>query len=333
VTPFASAPDPLLILFLAIGLDALLGDMPWLFRRVPHPVAAIGTAIEVLERKLNRPERSEPARRWRGGVMAVGLILAGILAGGLISFVARALPHGWLIELFLVATFLAQRSLFDHVHDVAVALQKNGLDAGRYAVSRLVGRDPSSLDAHGVARAAIESLAENFSDAVVAPVFWYMLFGLPGLIAYKTVNTLDSMVGYRTERYRAFGMVSARLDDAMNLIPARLSGLLLTLAAPFVPRGRPINALVTMVRDARHHRSPNSGWPESACAGALDLALGGPRRYPGLSVEEKWMGRGRSKADLADIHRALHLFSVACVLNAGLVVLVLWLKNTALIWG
>jgi len=333
VTPFALAPDPLLILFLAIGLDALLGDMPWLFRVVPHPVAAIGKAIEILERKLNRPERSDRARRWRGGVMAVGLILIGIAAGALISFLARAIPHGWLIELFLAATFLAQRSLFDHVHDVAIALQKNGLEAGRYAVSRLVGRDPSSLDGHGVARAAIESLAENFSDAVVAPVFWFMLFGLPGLIAYKTVNTLDSMVGYRNERYRAFGMVSARLDDAMNLIPARLSGLLLILAAPFVPKGRPINALITMLRDARHHRSPNSGWPESACAGALDLALGGPRRYPGLSVEEKWMGRGRTKADLADIHRALHLFTVACVLNAGLVVLVLWLKSSSLIWG
>jgi adenosylcobinamide-phosphate synthase len=333
VTPTALAPDPLLILFLAIGLDALLGDMPWLFRRVPHPVALIGQAIEILERRLNRPERSDRARRWRGGLMAVGLIALGVVVGGLISAIAHTLPYVWLAELFLVATLLAQRSLFDHVHDVAVALQKNGLEAGRYAVSRLVGRDPNALDGHGVARAAIESLAENFSDAVVAPVFWYLVLGLPGLIAYKTVNTLDSMVGYRTERYRAFGMVSARLDDAMNLIPARLAGLLLVLAAPFVPRGRPINALVTMVRDARHHRSPNSGWPESACAGALDLALGGPRRYPGLVVEEKWMGRGRTKADLADIHRALHLFSVACVLDAGLVVLALWLKSTALIWG
>jgi adenosylcobinamide-phosphate synthase len=311
---------------MALALDATLGEMPWLFRFVPHPVVMIGRTIGALDRRLNRPERSERSRRWRGVLLAAGMAALALALGAAIAFLARALPHFWLVEVFLAATLLAQRGLFEHVHDVAVGLARNGLEGGRYAVSRIVGRDPHSLDEHGVARAAIESLAENFADAVVAPVFWYVLLGLPGLLLYKTVNTLDSMVGYRTDKYRAFGMASARLDDLMNLVPARLAGLMLALAAPFVPRGRPLAALATMWRDARHHRSPNSGWPEAAAAGALGLALGGPRRYPGLAVEEKWIGDGRARAVLADIHRALHLFTVACVIDLGLVLLLLWMQ-------
>ncbi|MBI3446895.1 MAG: cobalamin biosynthesis protein CobD, partial [Magnetospirillum sp.] len=258
--------------------------------------------------------------------VALGLALGALALGALLAFMARTLPHAWLAEVFVAATLLAQRSLFEHVHDVAVALKGQGLEAGRYAVSRIVGRDPQSLDAHGVARAAIESLAENFADGVVAPVFWYVLLGLPGLLLYKTINTADSMIGHRNDKYRDFGMASARLDDVLNLVPARIAGLLLVLAAPFVPRGKPVAALVTMVRDAGHHRSPNSGWPEAAAAGALDLALGGPRKYPGLVVDEKWLGKGRARAELADIHRALHLYTVACLMQAGLVIGLLWLQ-------
>jgi adenosylcobinamide-phosphate synthase len=323
---FGHTPDPLLLLFMALAVDAALGEMPWLFRHIPHPVVMMGRGIAALDRRLNRPERGERALRVRGLLLAAGVTLGAAGVGAIIAFLARAIPHAWLAEVFLAATLLAQRGLFQHVDDVARALEDGGLEAGRYAVSRIVGRDPQSLDAHGVARAAIESLAENFADAVVAPVFWYLLLGLPGMLAYKAVNTLDSMVGYRNDKYRAFGMASARLDDLMNLVPARLAGLMLTLAAPFVPRGRPLRALGTMVADARHHRSPNSGWPEAAAAGALDLALGGPRKYPGLVVDEKWIGRGRARATVADIDRALHLFTVACVLDAGLVVLVLWLQ-------
>jgi adenosylcobinamide-phosphate synthase len=324
---FGHAPDPLLLLVMAIGLDAALGEMNGLFRYIPHPVVVIGRIIAALERRLNKSERSEANRRGRGILLALGMVLAALAVGGGIAFLARVLPHFWLFEVFVAATLLAQRSLFEHVHDVADALGGKGLEAGRYAVSRIVGRDPQSLDEHGVARAAIESLAENFADGVVAPVFWYVVLGLPGLLAYKTVNTLDSMIGHKNDRYRAFGMASARLDDVLNLIPARLAGLMLALAAPFVPRGRPFAALRTMITDARHHRSPNSGWPEAAAAGALDLALGGPRKYPGLVVDEKWIGAGRARAGIADIHRALHLFTVACVLDAGAVVLVMWLGH------
>jgi adenosylcobinamide-phosphate synthase len=322
----AHAPDGLMLLFMAIALDAALGEMGPLFRILPHPVVLIGRVIGLLDRRLNRPERSGPERRIRGVLVTAGLGLGALGIGAVIAFLARTLPHAWLFEIFVAATLLAQRSLFEHVHDVAVALKDNGLEAGRYAVSRIVGRDPQSLDSHGVVRAAIESLAENFADGVVAPVFWYAVLGLPGLVLYKTINTADSMIGHLNDKYRDFGMASARLDDVLNLIPARLAGLLLILAAPFVPKGRPWKALVTMFRDARHHRSPNSGWPEAAAAGALDLALGGPRKYPGLTVDEKWIGSGRARAELPDIHRALHLYTVACLIQVGLVILALWLQ-------
>ncbi|MBC7906576.1 MAG: cobalamin biosynthesis protein [Rhodospirillaceae bacterium] len=323
-THFGHAPDALFMLFMAIAVDAVLGDMPWLFRWLPHPVVVIGRMIGRLDRRLNKPTLPDADRKLRGVVLVALMVTGALAVGGAIAFVARAVPHVWLLEVLVAAILIAQRGLFEHVDDVARALQHNGLEAGRYAVSRIVGRDPQSLDQHGVARAAIESLAENFADAVVAPVFWYVLFGLPGLLLYKTVNTLDSMVGYRNDKYRAFGWASARLDDWLNLVPARLSGLILSLAALFATKGRPWRALRTMVTDSRHHKSPNSGWPEAAMAGALDLALGGPRKYPGLVVDEKWIGAGRARAEVADIDRALHLFSAACLIDAGLVILLMW---------
>lgn len=325
-THFGTAPDALLLLFMALAVDAVFGEMGPLFRLLPHPVVLLGRMIAALDKRLNKPALPESDRRLRGVVLVVLMAALALGIGGAIAFVARAVPHLWLIEVFAAAVLIAQRALFEHVDDVARALQHNGLEAGRYAVSRIVGRDPQSLDAHGVCRAAIESLAENFSDAVVAPAFWYVIGGLPGLLLYKTVNTLDSMVGYRNDKYRAFGWASARLDDVLNLIPARLAGLIIALAALFAARGNPIRALVTMVRDARNHKSPNSGWPEAAMAGALGLALGGPRKYPGLVVDEKWIGSGRARAEFTDIDRALHLFSAACLVNAGLVILVLWVQ-------
>ena len=323
-THFGSAPDALFILFMALAVDAVLGEMPWLFRWLPHPVVVMGRAIGRLDKRLNKPALPESDRKMRGVVLVALMALGALLAGGGVAFVARTVPHFWLIEVFVAAMLIAQRGLFEHVDDVARALEHKGLEAGRYAVSRIVGRDPQSLDEYGVARAAIESLAENFSDAVVAPVFWYLLLGLPGLVLYKAVNTLDSMVGYRNDKYRAFGWASARLDDVMNIVPARLAGFVLAFAALFAARGKPLRAIRTMFADARHHKSPNSGWPEAAMAGALDLALGGPRRYPGLVVDEKWIGQGRARAGVADIDRALHLFSAACLINAGLVILILW---------
>ncbi len=320
------AVDPFIILLLALAIDAVLGDLPQLFRFVPHPVALVGRAIEFLELRLNRDSRSKADRTLRGAFVV--LVLCGS-AGGVAWFI-QWIGQGWVwsgaLELFLVAVLVAQRSLFDHVRAVAVALDKGGLYAGRDAVRHIVGRDPESLDEHGVARAAIESCAENFSDAVVAPVFWYALAGLPGLFVYKTASTLDSMIGHRSARYRAFGMTAARLDDALNLVPARLSALLMILAAFFVPTANPWRALKTTLRDSGHHRSINSGWPEAAMAGALDLALAGPRRYPGEFVNDRWIGEGRARATAGDIRRALFMFVAACLLNAMLVAGLAWVS-------
>ncbi|MEO5375454.1 MAG: adenosylcobinamide-phosphate synthase CbiB [Alphaproteobacteria bacterium] len=321
--------DPYLLLMAALVLDAAVGEMPFLFRRVPHPVVIIGRTIAFLDEKLNRAHRGAMDRAVRG-LAVVALLTTGAAAIGWgVRLGTEEIPFGWVVELFLVVTMIAQRSLHDHVRAVARGLDRDGLEGGREAVAMICGRDTEQLDGHGVARAAIESCAENFSDGVVAPVFWYVLFGLPGLLVYKTVNTLDSMIGHRSERYRAFGFAAARLDDLMNLIPARLSGLYLALAAVFVPTARPLAAVATMVRDARRHRSPNSGWPEAAMAGALDLALAGPRRYRGYEVLDEWIGAGRREAEARDIARALGVFGVACLINAGGVVGI-WLARLTL---
>jgi len=305
-----------LLLFLVAGLalDAWFGDMPSAFRFVPHPIVLVGRAVTWFDSRLNRENRSERARWERGIFTVVVLVGAAILAGLVMDRALEWVWWGWLIEIVLVAVLVAQRSLFDHVSRVAYALDTGGLAAGRDAVRHIVGRDPASLDAHGVGRAAIESLAENFSDGVVAPSFWYALFGLPGLFAYKVINTLDSMIGHKSPRYRAFGWAAARLDDLVNLVPARLSGLIISGAALTHAAG----SVRTMIRDAAKHRSPNAGWPEAAMAGALGLALAGPRRYGGALVEDAWIGDGRARVTTADIRRALTLFLTACGVHAAL---------------
>jgi adenosylcobinamide-phosphate synthase len=317
-------PHPLLVLIGALLLDAAVGDMPLLFRALPHPVVLVGRAIAWLDIRLNREQRSEHARFVRGIVTVAALALAAALLGYLVHRLCQAISFGWVVELIVTAVLVAQRSLFDRVRDVAVALTDHGLAAGRTAVAHIVGRDPASLDAHGIARAGIESLAENFSDGVVAPVFWTLLLGLPGLFMYKTANTLDSMIGHMTPRYRSFGWAAARFDDLLNLVPARLSGLLIALAAALAPQARGGPALRIMLRDAGKHRSLNSGWPEAAIAGALDLALAGPRRYGTEIVADPWLGDGTARATPLDMHRALLVFAIACVLQ-GVAVTLLWL--------
>lgn len=316
--------DPFLVLFLALALDAGLGEPAWLFRIIPHPVVVIGNLIGWFERKLNRPNRSQMARRLRGILTVVVLVTLGAAVGWGLQMVAMTAPYGWVLEIFLLFTLVAQRSLSDHVLAVADGLRDGGLAGGRAAVSRIVGRDPERLDGPGVCRGAIESCAENFSDGVVAPIFWYVVAGLPGIVVYKIVNTLDSMIGHRNDRYRAFGWAAARLDDVMNLVPARLAGVLLALAAAFVPGGSPWGAFKVMIRDARKHRSPNAGWPEGATAGALGIALAGPRAYPGYVVNDPWVGDGRAKLEGRDIHRAVKLLWVGWLLNIGWIV-GLWL--------
>src|SRR5690606_13888364 len=225
---------------------------------------------------------------------------------------------------------LAQRSLAEHVEAVAEALETGGLEAGRAAVSRIVGRDPARLDEAGVSRAAIESLAENFSDGVVAPAFWMAVAGLPGAAVYKAANTADSMIGHRTKRHGAFGWAAARFDDLINLPASRLTALLVVCAACTLQGASPRRAMRAVWRDAGRHRSPNAGWPEAAMAGALGLALAGPRVYGGVAVEDAIMGEGgRREASSADIRRALQLYRTADVILMtlfGIVALIaLWL--------
>ncbi len=308
--------DPLVLLLTALLLDAYLGEKPLPFRLIRHPVEIIGSLVDWFDHKLNRESRPAFDRAIRGAlVVVVVATLAGAI-GWAAAWLTQNHDFGWVPELFLLTALIAGRGLYDRVRDVGIGLEQ-GLEQGRDAVSHIVGRDPNHLDHHGVARAAIESCAENFSDGLIAPVFWYVLFGLPGLMIYKAVNTMDSMIGHMTPRYRAFGMTAARMDDVLNLIPARLAGLFLVLAAVFTPGGRPLKALKVMLRDSGKHRSLNAGWPEGAAAGALDIALAGPRRYSQGVVEDPWIGDGTARATVKDIRRMLYLYMVAALINAG----------------
>ena len=316
----------LFIVIAALAFDALIGDPDWLWRRIGHPVSLIGALIDLLDRKFNHDNHSPEQRKSEGINSTAILVVIAIAVGALIQFVVQTLPIGNVILALIASIFIAQRSLYQHVADVRAAFAEGGLPAAREAVSMIVGRDPEKLDEAGVCRAAIESCAENFADGVVAPVFWYALFGFPGLLLYKTANTMDSMIGHLDEKHRDFGLIAARLDDLLNLIPARLAAVQLVFATLFLPGGHPFKAWLTMWRDHGHHRSPNSGWPEAAMAGGLDLALAGPRQYPGYVAQEKWIGDGRARAGIGDIHRALFVMAVACLLNFGMVVLCLTLE-------
>ncbi len=299
--------------FLSLLFELAFGYPDRVFRAIGHPVTWIGAAIGWLDRNLNRPERGEKARRHAGVLAVVLLVAVSLLAGWAAETALRPLSWvGLLLIAVLASSLLAQRSLAAHVRQVADALDRDGLVGGRRAISMIVGRDPDRLDEPAVCRAAIESLAENFSDGVTAPAFWLAVGGLGGGLAYKAVNTADSMIGHRTPRHEAFGWAAARLDDLVNLPASRLTALLLVGAAVVTPGADARNAWRALRRDARHHRSPNAGWPEAAMAGALGLALAGPRVYAGVLVADAEMGAGgRREATASDIRRALRLYWTA----------------------
>ena len=305
--------------FAALLIEIVIGYPQALVRIVGHPVIWMGALIGVLDRGLNRAAAGAPARRAAGACTVLFLVVAVGIIAFVLARAALALPFGYLLTALLASTLLAQRSLHAHVGRVAVALEGPGLAAARAAVSHIVGRDTASLDAAGVARAAIESLSENFSDGVVAPAFWMTLGGLPGAAIYKAVNTADSMIGHRTPRYAAFGFSAARLDDLLNWPAARLSALLFVGAAAITPGASAASAWRAVCRDAARHRSPNAGYPEAAMAGALGLALAGARHYGGKLVEDAVMGEGRREADAADIRAALALYRRADAILIALV--------------
>lgn len=281
------------ILVLALLLDAAMGEPAWIWSRVSHPAVIMGRVIGWADGRFNKGA----ARRLKGAALTGALCLA----GGAMGAGLAALPGGWAVQLVLAAILLAQQSLFTHVREVSRALQRS-LSEGRVAVAQIVGRDTSELDASGVSRAAIESAAENLSDGVIAPAFWFLIFGLPGMLIYKAVNTADSMIGYRTPRHREFGWASARLDDVLNWVPARLTAVITALVA-----GR-IGDLPAIARDARLHRSPNAGWPEAGFARALGVALSGPRSYGGQMQDFPYVNRkGARDLGAGDIDRASRL--------------------------
>ncbi|MCW8307492.1 adenosylcobinamide-phosphate synthase CbiB [Acidiphilium sp. PA] len=304
---------------LALTIEAIIGYPDTIFRLIRHPVMWAGALIARLDAGLNRGGARR--RRWLGVAALVVLGLAAwlpcwLIEASVFALVPRAV--GMVVIGVLASALLASVSLITHVWAVAVGL-RSGLAEGRVAVSHIVGRDPASLDAAGVARAAIESLAENFSDGVVAPALWCAVFGLPGIALYKAVNTADSMIGHLTPRHGAFGWAAARFDDVINLPASRLAALWLVVAAAVVPGASARGAMAAVRRDAGQHRSPNAGWPEAAMAGALGLRLAGPRVYGAIRVDDAWMGAGRAAAGVADIERALRLVRVAAWVQIGVV--------------
>jgi adenosylcobinamide-phosphate synthase len=292
----------------ALMIEAAVGWPDALYQRIGHPVGLFAQVIDSCERRWNDPALSEAVRRATGIVTVLLLLL---IAGGgawLIERGVRMLLGGWAwpVAALLAVPGLAQRSLYDHVAPVARALAAGDVAAARVAVGRIVGRDTAALDEAGIARAGIESLSESFCDGVVAPLFWLLLAGLPGIWAYKALNTADSLIGHKEPRWRAFGWAAARADDVANWVPARIAGALLCCAA--------LRGWRTMMRDARKHASPNAGWPEAAMAGALGIGLAGPVAYDGVSHAKPWIGDGRAEADASDIVRALGLYRRACLL-------------------
>ncbi len=300
---------------MALALDALLGEPRAIWSRVPHPAVLMGRAVDLADRRLNLGAQ----RRMRGAIAIAALTLIALGLG----LAIHALPFAGALEIIIGAILIAQRSLSDHVLAVAHGLERGlerghetGLEAGRAEVAMIVGRDTGAMDETAVARAAIESAAENFSDGVVAPVFWFALLGLPGIIAYKMVNTADSMIAHRSEKYAAFGFATAKLDDAMNWLPARLAAGLLCLA------GGRASAWGGTRTDARFHRSPNAGWPEAAAAYALGIALAGPRSYDGVKTTDPYLNAaGRRDLDARDIRGAVRLIWTAWAIGFALLAL------------
>ena len=292
-------------MLLALAIDGVLGWPGAVYARIGHPVTWLGRLIGTLDQRWNRDADSFGSRR----VAGVAAALAVIAFASALAFVAQAaIGPGWLrivLVGILAWPFVALRSLYEHVAAVAKPLQAGDVDSARRTVSMIVGRDPTRLDEAGIARAAIESLAENTSDGVVAPIFWGALFGLPGVVGYKAVNTLDSMIGHHSPRHQAFGWAAARLDDVANFVPARLTGLLFAVLAGSERRSQ---AMSCMWQDARHHRSFNAGWPEAALAGALGVRLCGPRSYHGELADEPWLNAAAGDPVAADITRGLETY-------------------------
>ena len=311
-------PGPLLLLLAALAVNGYAAGplAPFL---PPGPTALAARLGGWLDRKLNRPERGDTTRLTRGVLVVLVVGGAAMVLGGLLHGLARAMPYGWSVEGLALTLCLQVRLPWQRIRAVRLALAGEGLDAARAAIASLTRRDPATLDDHAIGRAAIEAAAKHLNQGVVAPAFWYIQLGLPGMLLWVVLDGLDEAIGHRSPRYEQFGRLAARACDALNLVPARLTGLLIVAAAAFLGSAKPVASLKTLVKDARYHRSLNTGWPEAAIAGALGLALGGPYRQGEVTVREVWIGQGRARATPTDIDRALALHALTCLVFAGLI--------------
>ncbi len=303
-------------MLVAMAVEAALGWPDAVYRRIGHPVTWAGALFRWADLRLNRESDPFWLRRALGVLVCLGITA---VAWGLAAVVVAVLPNGVfgvILTGVLAWPLVATRSLYDHVARVMRPLAQGDLDAARNAVAMIVGRDPMTLDSAGVARAGLESLGESASDGVVAPVFWGLVFGLPGIAAYKAINTMDSMIGHLSPRHRAFGWAAARLDDVVNLIPARLTAFLFVIAAGRTWR----RALAVTWADAGHHRSPNAGWPEAALAGALGIRLSGPRVYDGEVTVEPWVNATGQDPSAIEMQQGLRLFVLAMLALCGILV-------------
>ncbi|MDG2339996.1 MAG: adenosylcobinamide-phosphate synthase CbiB [Paracoccaceae bacterium] len=291
------------IMLCAFVLDALVGWPAWLYDRIGHPVSWLGKLISRLDKSLNRTEWHRSTRKVMGIVAALFVILGSIFLGRFVQSAFGEGVLGFILSVLVVWPLIAVNSMYTHVEDVAVPLEQNQLTEARAAVSLIVGRNPNVMDSPAIGRAAIESLAENTSDGIVAPIFWGVIFGIPGIFAYKAINTLDSMLGYKTPKHFDFGWASAKIDDVANFFPARLTGWLIALAS-----GNRKTALAVINIDARKHRSPNAGWPEGAMAGALGVRLSGPREYETGLTDDPWLNENDRDVEPKDVNQALAVF-------------------------
>ena len=310
---------------MAVLVERFTGYPKGLFRILGHPVQWMGAVIGWLDETFNTAPGEPVAGKLRGGCAVLLLLAFTVLPAWMLSDVLGRMAGGWILDALVATAFIAQKSMRDHVRDVAHALSSSVAE-GRNAVARIVGRETRKLDESGVAKAALESLAENTSDGIVAPVFWYAVLGLPGLVAYKAINTADSMIGHKTQKHLHFGYVAAKLDDLINLPASRLTAFLFAAAAAVGDIQAGENALRAVWRDAGKHRSPNAGWPEAAMAGALGLQFGGPRHYEGELVDLPCMGDGREQLSRGDIHAGLKLYDrslwIMLALLVGLAILI-----------
>tara|TARA_B100000315_G_scaffold260922_1_gene327402 strand:- start:7852 stop:8853 length:1002 start_codon:yes stop_codon:yes gene_type:complete len=307
--------DPLILLLMALVIETYAGQLSFISRLTGHPVGALEKLILWFDRKLNRESRSQMDRAVRGGLMAIVVIWVSFAIGWGIAWLSQMLPFAWIFETILLVMLISQRGVYSAVRKIGVALRDHGLEAARDSLTPLTNEAPEHMDGHGVARAGIEISCIALTTRVVAPVFWYVLFGFPGLLTYQAVMTMNDLLGHKTDRHRAFGFTAARLNDILLLIPAQLSGLFVVLASLFVPTAHPGRAFTTMLRDARKYRNYNLGVTLAALAGAFNLALAGPRKFSQETKHEHWLGTGTAQVTHQDIRLSLYLFATACLIN------------------